>query len=46
MSSPTAADRLGERPWPDAIADGSVGLFGEPDLIRASSTWLAEAIGA
>lgn len=33
----------GERTWADAIADGSVQLFGEPELIRALPTWFARA---
>lgn len=29
----------GMRTWTDAIADGSVQLFGEPELVRALPTW-------
>ena len=33
----------GERPWSDAIADRSVELYGEPDLVAAAPSWFAAA---
>jgi DNA-binding HxlR family transcriptional regulator len=33
----------GVRDWSDAIADGSVRLYGEPDLVRALPTWFLAA---
>jgi hypothetical protein len=33
----------GVRDWYDAIADGSVRLYGEPDLVRALPTWFRAA---
>jgi hypothetical protein len=36
----------GVRDWYDAIADGSVRLYGEPDLVRALPTWFRAAPAA
>lgn len=36
----------GLRGWSEAIADGSVLLFGDPDLVRALPTWFPIADGA
>jgi DNA-binding HxlR family transcriptional regulator len=36
----------GQRDWQDAIADGTVQLFGEPDLVRAFPGWFMPVLAA
>lgn len=33
----------GERPWSEALADRSVDLYGEPDLVAATPSWFTAA---
>lgn len=39
--SPDPASR-GQRGWREAIADGSIRLYGEPSLVRALPDWFGE----